>query len=227
MDESIIQCREVCVAYGRNEVLHRVNLSIPHGAFLPFTGPNGAGKTTLLRAILGLVPLRHGTIQTPFHRAPAGYVPQQRVIDPLYPVSVRQIVAMGLHRSMRLPGLFMSKAQRNCVDAALEQLGMLEHAGKTFRELSGGMKQKVLIARAFVGGAEVIILDEPTSELDEQSEAEVLAHLLQLNTAHQITVLMVHHDTARVASIADTMCRVQHGKAEIISTQIMENARHA
>ena len=87
MNGPIILCREVCVAYGRQEVLHRVNLDIPRGIFLPFTGPNGAGKTTLLRAILGLIPTRHGTIETPFHRAPAGYVPQQRVIDPLHPVS--------------------------------------------------------------------------------------------------------------------------------------------
>lgn len=217
MADSIIRCKDVCVAYGRNEVLHRVNLDIPAGAFLPFTGPNGAGKTTLLRAILGLVPLRNGRIATPFHRAPAGYVPQQKVIDPLYPVSVRQIVEMGLHRQRwRLGGL--TPEQRRAVDAALDQLGMKEHAGKTFRELSGGMKQKVLIARAFVGGAEVIILDEPTSELDDQSEREVMTHLLELNRKHGITVLMVHHDLERVATLADSMCQVRHGKAEIIST---------
>lgn len=215
MDESIIRCKEVCVAYGRTEVLHRVNLAIPRGAFLPFLGPNGAGKTTLLRAILGVLPIRHGTIETPFHRAPAGYVPQQRVIDPLYPVSARQIVEMGLHRQRGWLRR-ITKSQRSAIDAALEQLGMEEHAGKTFRELSGGMKQKILIARAFVGGAEVIILDEPTSELDEKSEAEVLNHLLKLNKEHGKTVLMVHHDLEQVAQLTGSMCRVRHGNAEIV-----------
>ena len=225
MEESIIRCKEVCVAYGHNEVLHRVNLEIPRGIFLPFTGPNGAGKTTILRAILGLIPLRHGRIETPFHRAPAGYVPQQRVIDPLYPVSVRQIVAMGLHR--RRPWLGRMTRKHDAVEAALNQLDMVEHAGKTFRELSGGMKQKVLIARAFVSGAEVIILDEPTSELDAQAEQEVMNHLLELNRKHGITVLMVHHDLEQVAQLADIMCRVRHGKAEIISTSNPGGPDHA
>lgn len=217
MNGSIIRCRDVCVAYGRQEVLHRVNLDIPSGAFLPFTGPNGAGKTTLLRAILGLLPLRHGRIETPFHRAPAGYVPQQKVIDPLYPVSARQIVEMGLHRQRGWLRR-ITEDQRTAVDAALDQLGMVEHAEKTFRELSGGMKQKILIARAFVCGAEVIILDEPTSELDDRSEEEVLHHLRILNREHGITVLMVHHDLDRVSSLSDSMCRVRHGNAEIVPT---------
>ena len=218
MSGSIIRCRDVCVAYGRQEVLHRVNLDIPSGAFLPFTGPNGAGKTTLLRAILGLLPLRHGRIETPFHRAPAGYVPQQKVIDPLYPVSARQIVEMGLHRQRGWLRR-ITESQRRTVDAALDQLGMVEHAEKTFRELSGGMKQKILIARAFVCGAEVIILDEPTSELDDRSEEEVLHHLRALNREHGKTVLMVHHDLNRVSSLSESMCRVRHGNAEIVPIQ--------
>ncbi len=226
MSGSIIRCREVCVAYGRQEVLHRVDLDIPNGAFLPFTGPNGAGKTTLLRAILGLLPIRHGRIETPFHRAPAGYVPQQKVIDPLYPVSARQIVEMGLHRQRGWLRR-ITKSQRSAVDAALEQLGMAEHAEKNFRELSGGMKQKILIARAFVCGSEVIILDEPTSELDDRSEEEVLQHLRVLNREHGKTVLMVHHDLDRVHLLSDSMCRVRHGNAEIVSTQGTEGRNDA
>lgn len=217
MSGSIIICRDVCVAYGRQEVLHRVNLDIPEGVFLPFTGPNGSGKTTLLRAILGLLPVRHGRIETPFHCTPAGYVPQQKVIDPLYPVSARQIVEMGLYPKRRALRL-LTKRQRMSVDNALAQLDLTEHASKTFRELSGGMKQKVLIARAFVCEAEVIILDEPTSELDEQSEREVLQHLLALNRVHGKTVLMAHHDLGRMTALAGSICRFDHGRAEIVQT---------
>ena len=121
----------------------------------------------------------------------------------------------------------MNREQRVAVDAALEQLDMMEHAGKTFRELSGGMKQKVLIARAFVSGAEVIILDEPTSELDAQAEQEVMTHLLELNRKHGMTVLMVHHDLEQVAQLAETMCRVRHGKAEIVSARPAGGNDHA
>lgn len=215
MHGSIIVCKDLCVAYGRQEVLHRLNLAVPRGAFLPFTGPNGSGKTTLLRAILGLVPIRSGRVETPFRQVPAGYVPQQKVVDPLYPVSARQIVGMGLYRQhgWLRP---LARSQRQAVEAALERLGMAEHADKTFRELSGGMKQKVLIARAFVSGAEVIVMDEPTSELDEQSETEVLRHLLSLSQNHGKTVLIAHHDLGLMATLADTMCRVRHGHAEIV-----------
>lgn len=214
MNDPIIRCSDVCVAYGRQEVLRGINLEIPRGIFLPFVGPNGSGKTTLLRAILGLLPLKHGTIQTPFHTAPAGYVPQQKAIDPLYPVSARQIVAMGLYPKLRWLRR-LSKEQHKQVDHALDRLGMLEHAGKTFRELSGGMKQKILIARALVSGAEVIVMDEPTSELDDVSENEVLNHLLELNRDHQKTILMVHHDLELVASLSPSVCRLRRGQAEI------------
>jgi ABC-type Mn2+/Zn2+ transport system ATPase subunit len=216
MKKPIIRCTDVCVAYGRQEILHQVNLEITRGAFLPFTGPNGSGKTTLLRAILGLLPVRHGRIETPFHDTPPGYVPQQKVIDPLYPVSARQIVEMGLYPRRRWPRP-ITKAERLAVDTALEQLDMADHAGKTFRELSGGMRQKILIARAFVGDSEVIIMDEPTSELDEQSEQEVLQHLLALNREHGKTILMTHHDLTLMAELTGTMCRIRRGNAEIVA----------
>ncbi len=214
MNDPIITCSDVCIAYGRQDVLRGINLEIPHGAFLPFTGPNGSGKTTLLRAMLGLVPVRCGTIATPFSERPAGYVPQHRVIDPLYPVSVRQIAEMGLYPQRRRfrP---LTRRQKQAAAEALEQLGMAEHLHKNFRELSGGMKQKVLIARALVCEPDVIIMDEPTSELDEQSEKDVLTHLMRLNRESGKTVLMVHHDLERMKKLTRTVCRVGRGKAEI------------
>lgn len=215
MTDPVITCSEVCIAYGRQEVLHGITLEIPRGAFLPFTGPNGSGKTTLLRAMLGLVPVRRGRISTPFHRQPAGYVPQHRVIDPLYPISVRQIVEMGLYPERR-PFRPLTAAQKQSVADALEGLNMAEHMQKNFRELSGGMKQKALIARALVSQPEVIIMDEPTSELDEQSENDVLTHLLELNRNQGKTVLMVHHDLEFVRTLTDTACKIGRGNAELV-----------
>jgi len=225
VNETIITCSDVCIAYGRQEVLHGINLKIPRGAFLPFTGPNGSGKTTLLRAILGLVPIRHGSIQTPFQKCPAGYVPQHRIIDPLYPVSVMQIVEMGLYPERRLfrP---LTRAQKQRAADALDQLGMVEHMQKNFRELSGGMKQKVLIARALVCEPDVIIMDEPTSELDEKSEQDVLQHLMTLNRDQGKTILMVHHDLELVQELTHTTCRFRHGNAEIVTLDRAE-ADHA
>lgn len=208
---SIIGCAHVSVAYGRQEVLHDVTLEIPSGILLPFVGPNGAGKTTLLRAILGLIVPARGRIRTPFAGKPAGYVPQQKNIDPLYPVTTRQIIEMGLYPELgwwRRP----DAAQRARVDRVLARFSLEQHQRKTFAELSGGMKQKALIGRALVSDAEVFIMDEPTSELDEDSERDVLAHLVALSRECGKTVLMAHHGIEQAGALSPQVCVVQHGR---------------
>lgn len=210
----LIVCEGVCMSYGRQEVLHDVSLEIEAGSLLPFVGPNGAGKTTLLRGILGLLKPTGGRIRTPFHRAPPGYVPQQKAIDPLYPVTTRQIVEMGLFPELgwwRQP----NRGQRVRVDGVLERFGLAGHQRKTFGELSGGMKQKALLARAFVSGAEVFIMDEPTSELDEASEREVLGYLKALCSEDGKTVLLAHHGIDQAGAFATHVCVVNHGRVRL------------
>ena len=212
--DPIIVCDRVSIAYGRQEVVHDACLEVPRGVLLPFVGPNGAGKTTLLRAILGLLKPSAGNIRTPFADTPAGYVPQQKSIDPLYPVSTRQIVEMGLYPELgpwRRPGA----EQRRRVDDVLARFGLAEHRRKTFGELSGGMKQKALLARALVSGAEVFVLDEPTSELDEDTERDVLAHLVALVRDEGKTVLLAHHGLDQAAALADRVCVVHHGRVHL------------
>ena len=212
--DPIIVCDRVSIAYGRQEVVHDACLEVPRGVLLPFVGPNGAGKTTLLRAILGLLKPSAGNIRTPFADKPAGYVPQQKSIDPLYPVSTRQSVEMGLYPELgpwRRPGA----EQRRRVDDVLARFGLAEHRRKTFGELSGGMKQKTLLARALVSGAEVFVLDEPTSELDEDTERDVLAHLVALVRDEGRTVLLAHHGLDQAAALADRVCVVHHGRVHL------------
>ena len=211
---SIIVCDHVAIAYGRQKVLHDVCLDIRSGALLPFVGPNGAGKTTLLRAILGLIAPTLGTIRTPFDRRPAGYVPQQKNIDPLYPVTTRQIVEMGLYPELgwwRKP----NKEQISRVDRVLVRFGLVDHQRKTFGELSGGMKQKALLGRALVSEAEVFIMDEPTSELDEDSERDVLSHLVVLSREGGKTVLLAHHGIDQAGLLSPAVCVVNHGRVQL------------
>jgi ABC-type Mn2+/Zn2+ transport system ATPase subunit len=223
-NEPIIVCDHVSVAYGREEVIHDACLSIPPGSFLPFVGPNGAGKTTLLRAILGLLKPRHGRILTPFHRRRPGYVPQQKSIDRLYPVSTRQIVTMGLYPQV---GWWrrISRAQKEAVQRALEELNLAEHAAKTFGELSGGMRQKAFIARAVVGQADVFIMDEPTSELDEQSEKDLLGHLHRLSKEQGKTVLLAHHGLNHICDMAPLLCVFNHGHVSMVKTEEVRASR--
>ncbi|MDH7598263.1 MAG: ATP-binding cassette domain-containing protein [Sedimentisphaerales bacterium] len=210
----IIKLEDVSIAYNGQTVLADVNLTIPKGKLALFVGPNGAGKTTLLRAIVGLVPIRSGRIVTPFKRSRPAYVPQQKTIDPLYPVSVRRIVQMGLHWQLgwwRRP----DRQARAQIDQVLQWLGLADHVNKVFAELSGGTRQKVLLVRALVSGAEVLVLDEPTSELDERSEQEVLKYLRLVCTEQSKTVLLALHGVAVATSIADLVCQVEHRRVQM------------
>ena len=209
--EAIIVCRGLHVSYGREPVLRGVDLTVGKGDFLPLLGPNGAGKTTLLRAIIGLVRPSAGQIETPFGHEPPGYVPQQGVIDPMFPVPVAQIVAMGLYPKLgwwRRNG----RNEGRAVIRVLERLGLAEHGHKSFAQLSGGMRQKALIARALVAGPQVLILDEPTAGLDQESQNEILSHLKQINQQDGRTIIMAHHGEELLNGVADKVCQVQHGQ---------------
>lgn len=213
--ETIITIEHLCVAYDRKDILHDISIEITRGLFLPFVGPNGAGKTTLLRAILGLIRPRRGKVRTRLRRSDMGYVPQHRSIDPLYPVTTWQIVMMGLYPEL---GLWRrpNRGEKQRLNHLMEELELLEHAHKTFGELSGGMKQKALIARALVGNPEVLVVDEPTSELDEKSERETLFKLFSLCKDQGKTVLLAHHGLDMVRGLATEVCLVNHGSVRLV-----------
>jgi len=213
--QPIIVCKDIVAGYGKEIVLHNVNLQIKQGDYLPFIGPNGAGKTTLLRIILGLLRPLSGYVVTPFRNKPPGYVPQMTNIEPLYPVTLFQIVSMGLYPKLRW-WRRMSKEDRKLVYETLDDFELLEDARKRYAELSGGMKQKAIIARAFVTGADVFIMDEPTSELDEKSEKEVLRHLLRLSQAEGKTVLFAMHGLEHIAETCESVCAVNHGHVSLM-----------
>lgn len=218
LPEPLIRCNDLKLGYGRETILRNVNLEIPAGVFLPFVGPNGAGKTTLLRAILGILRPLGGTIQTPFAISPPGYVPQQKRIDPLYPVSALDIVMMGFYRQTgwrnRNRDLY-----RVAAIGLLARFDLAEHAHKTFDELSGGMRQKVLIARALAGDPSVLIMDEPTTELDHRAQQDVMDVLRQAVETDGRTVLLVHHGLDVIEDLACNVCLVRGGDAVFVPVQ--------
>ncbi|MFZ5586870.1 MAG: metal ABC transporter ATP-binding protein [Thermodesulfobacteriota bacterium] len=202
------------MAYRREEVLRGVNLAVPWGAFLPLVGPNGAGKTTLLKAMLGLVRPLRGGVASNFKQRPPGYVPQQASIDPRFPIDAAGIVAMGLYpgRGWWRP---LGRAGRRAVAEALRLVGLDGHARKLFAELSGGMRQKALIARALVGGARVLVMDEPTAGLDEDAQREILARLAELNRDQGRTIILAHHGEALLRGLAGQVAQVEHGRVRL------------
>ncbi|MBR9982560.1 MAG: ATP-binding cassette domain-containing protein [Desulfatitalea sp.] len=217
--EPVIVCENLAVGYNGRVLLQGVDLVVSEGAFLPVVGPNGAGKSTLVRAILGLVPPLAGRIRTPFAVWPPGYVAQQKTIDPLYPVSVMDIVLMGAYGRMGWHGRRHRAECRQRAEKLLTDFGLAEHRHKTFDQLSGGMRQKALIARALAGDPRVLVMDEPTAELDHNAQQVVLEILYQASSRDGLTVILVHHGLDRIADMASHVCLVNAGQVRLLSSK--------
>ncbi len=211
---NIIECRGVSLGYGQDTILDNVNLDIARGVLLPFVGSNGSGKTTFLKALLGLLPLKSGQVRRLWGKRKPGYVPQQQHIDPIFPVTVRKIVEMGLYPECGFP-YWLSGKMKERLDGVLEQFGLLEHQEKTFGELSGGLRQKALIARAVIGNSDIIFLDEPVAGLDAASEETTLNMLIDLNRQHGKTILIAHHRLEDLSRLSRNVCMFNHGHVEI------------
>ena len=198
-----IDVRDVCFAYGGNEVLHNVSFGIPRGAFVAVIGPNGGGKTTLLRLLLGdLAPL-FGEVRV-LGGAPAaarrrtGFVPQQIAFDPDFPATVLEAVMLG-RVADRVFGGF-SRADREAAREALGLVGLADFGGRPFAALSGGQRQRVAIAQALAAGPELLLLDEPTANVDPATEADLYALFSRL--AGERTLVVVSHNLSVVAARA-------------------------
>jgi zinc transport system ATP-binding protein len=206
-----------CVLLGGREVLHGIDVSVAEGEFVAVLGANGSGKTTLVRTLVGLVPLSHGELRlfgTPLARfgdwPRLGYVPQRLAAGGGVPATVREIVSSGrVGRSRRLRPL--GRADRDAVDHALEDVGLVDRAGDAVATLSGGQQQRVLIARALAGEPEVLVLDEPTAGVDADSQdtlAGALGHLSKMGGS----VVLVAHELGPLAGLIDRAVVLGNGR---------------
>lgn len=192
-NESTIEVEGVTFSYQSNVVLENVSFSLEPGQTLGIVGPNGGGKTTLLKLILGLLPLQKGAIRingkSPHKaRAHIGYMPQALQYDPLYPISVLDIVLMG---RLRTWGGYRSSDQTIAL-RALAQVGLETRAQDAYDRLSGGQRQRVLIARALCCDPDLLLLDEPTANIDLAVEEKLFDQLAQWKPS--MTTIMVSHD---------------------------------
>ncbi len=207
-DEPVILLRGVSFAYERAWVLEDVNLAVGGRESICIVGPNGGGKTTLVKLILGLLRPNSGEVRVfglPPERARLriGYMPQYVRHDPRFPVTVMDVVLMGrLGRGglRRALGWYARPDRRAALDA-LHQVGMEAAARRPFAALSGGQRQRVLIARALCCQPELLLLDEPTANVDTLVEARLFEILRELN--RRMTVVVVSHDLGFVSSLVE------------------------
>ncbi|PKZ46192.1 metal ABC transporter ATP-binding protein [Gardnerella vaginalis] len=187
------------LAYGYKTVVTWLNGSVEAGEALALIGPNGSGKTTFLQAIIGIVRVSHGSLTMP-KTVSIGYVPQQVDLDLTFPITARQVVAMGLSRQTGFLGL-LKKSQKKSVEDALNHVGLLNRADVRFGDLSGGQRQRILLARAIVARPTLILLDEPFNGLDEPNRKELL-NIMKSAKEDGISFVVSTHDLV----IADAIC---------------------
>ena len=206
MNTAIISFQDVDFSYSSEPILEDVNLKIHPGEFVSIIGPNGGGKTSLLLLALGMLRPNRGTVQV-FGRAPErersrlGYVPQFTRFDPLFPVTVYDVVQMGrLGRFWTGP---YRKEDREAALTALEQVGLAELRRRSFSELSGGQRQRVLIGRALATEPEVLLLDEPTANVDRLATDKLYELLVDLN--QRLTIVLVSHDLGIVSRFVSSV----------------------
>ena len=192
MQDVIYRASDVVLGYGSHVVLRGVNLEILRGQFWSFLGPNGSGKTTLLRGFLGELKAQAGSLEMPppvDGAAPIGFVPQRCEINPTLPITLGEFVSLGL------VGTRLSKAaQREHLAWVLEALWLPNLAQQSYWTLSGGQRQRALIARALVRRPSVLVMDEPTNNLDLVAENVVLNALNDFRNRHRAACLFVTHD---------------------------------
>jgi zinc transport system ATP-binding protein len=197
-----VEFRNVDFAYTEAPVLQDINLQIRHEEFFGLIGPNAAGKSTLLRLLLGLEQPDAGSIRvlgtTPEQARPhIGYVPQFAAFQREFPVTVGEVVLMGrLGVTGRLGGY--RRADRARAREAMAAVAIEDLAGRSLAGLSGGQMQRMLIARALACDPELLILDEPTANIDVRGEETIFALLKQYND--RMTIIVVSHDIAFISA---------------------------
>ena len=197
----IINLENVTIGFNKVPMIGGINLSISDNEFWGVVGPNGGGKSTLLKTLIGLKDVVKGTY-TVKEGTVFGYVPQHEKFDDIYPVSVYEIVGMG--RYSKVPfGVKMNPSDWEIVDSSIEKVGVSSLKDSNFRSLSGGEKQRTLIAKAITSEPDVLVLDEPTASLDVKGESEIMSLIKDVKDEYGLTVIMVSHFSDTIEKYTD------------------------
>lgn len=194
-----VTLKNVNISFDGKWVLRNLTFSVKSGEFLGIIGPNGSGKTTLMKALLKMIKPQEGTVEI-LNSYRLGYVPQFRQIDPETPLSSRNFVSLGLPHKFRP---WQTQQDKRIVEEALEMTNSCEYADKPIGKLSGGQRQRLFLAQALVKKPQILLLDEPTSNLDPGAQESIVSVVDKIRREHGISVLFVSHDVNLISRYAD------------------------
>jgi len=218
---TLVSIKNVSVSFRENVALRNISLDIAEGAFVSVIGPNGAGKTTLLTVVNGLGLIHSGSVSVFGKnlssgtvneiRKDIGYVPQHLSIDPRSPISAKEAVMIGRFGKIGL--LKKWKATDDEIIAkAMKTVGIEHLAEKPIGHLSGGEHQKVSIARALGQEPKIILLDEPTSNLDPKAQNEIIGLIEKIYKEKKYTVVFVTHILSHIPHSCTDVVLMKNGK---------------
>ena len=188
--EVLVQGNGIGVRHGRRTILHDVDISVGRGEIVTLIGPNGSGKTTLVRTLLELERPEHGTVRRTADIR-VGYTPQQLSIDRTLPLDVRRFLEMS------------GKSDPEALASALEDVGAPDVMKQEIRLLSGGELKRVLLARALLREPDLVVLDEPTANVDIHGQIEFYNLIRRIRDERNCGILLVSHDLHLVMSATD------------------------
>ncbi|MEM0528924.1 MAG: metal ABC transporter ATP-binding protein [Candidatus Pararuminococcus gallinarum] len=191
----LMACRHLTIYYENQCAVKDVSFDIEAGDYICIVGENGSGKSSLVKGLLGLVPLRTGSVTCGegLSRNAIGYLPQQTMVQKDFPASVYEIVLSGCLSRRGLRPFYSAGDKKRALEN-LKSMGILELKNKSYRDLSGGQQQRVLLARALCATDQMLLLDEPVTGLDPIATTELYDLIGRINKEQGVTVIMVSHD---------------------------------
>ena len=214
---NVVELDHATIRIGGRSVLAEANFAIQSGEFIGVLGPNGAGKTTLMRAILGLLPPSAGTLRV-FGRAPQrgdrgiGYLPQVRTVLPDLRVRGLDFIASSLHgERWGLPSL--SRHDRGMIEETLDAVGARDLAKRPLSDMSGGERQRLLLAQSLIGSPKLLLLDEPLISLDARHQEVAIDVVRKVCRERKITVLFSAHELNQLLGTLDRVLYLGNGQA--------------
>ncbi len=214
---NVIELDRATLRMGGRDVLKHASFAIQAGEFIGILGPNGAGKTTLMRAVLGLLPPSSGQLRV-FGRAPKrgdatiGYLPQVRTVLPDLHIRGLEFIASSLDgERWGVPSL--KRADRQMIDETLALIDARDLAERPLSEMSGGERQRLLLAQALIGKPQLLLLDEPLISLDARHQETAIAVVREVCRERGITVLFSAHELNQLLGTLDRVLYLGNGQA--------------
>ncbi len=211
-DKPILEVTNVTVNFPGHTALKDVCFHLHVGERVAVVGPNGAGKSTLFKVIAGVLPATTGEVKvfgsSSGEHVCIAYIPQRSQIDWHFPVSVEDVVMMGRAAKMK-PFLPPDRHHREIVRHALTTVDMQDLASRQISQLSGGQQQRMFIARALAQEAELMLMDEPLTGLDDPAQ-ESLLNLMKKLQAENVTIMAATHDLDQAAQYFDRIMLLNH-----------------